>query len=108
MSSFQRSWGPTALQFEPGRWFDVPKAAKESGFPLHLASFIAGPRGCIGNRFSIAEAKAILVSLISNFRFETVPGWEIEAKQGVVMRSRIVGQESLGMQMPLAISRLSV
>ena len=71
-----------------------------------MLSFPAGPRGCIGSRFSIAEAKAILALMILDFEFERVPGWQVEAKQGVVMRARIVGQEESGMQMPLIISRI--
>ncbi|PWN54019.1 cytochrome P450 [Violaceomyces palustris] len=101
-------WGPTAQQFDPTRWFEesLPSNARNSGLPLHLLTFIAGPRGCIGNRFAIAEFKALLVGLVGRFNFESVQGWEVEPKQTIVVRPRIVGQEHVGPQMPLRISRI--
>lgn len=48
-------WGPTADEFDPDRWDHIPQTAKDSGFPMHILSFLEGPRGCIGNRFAIAE-----------------------------------------------------
>ncbi|CDW96987.1 hypothetical protein [Sporisorium scitamineum] len=73
---------------------------------MHLMTFISGPRGCIGNRFALAEFKAMLCHLVGNFRFDQVKGWKIEAKQTAVIRSRVVGQEDVGPQMPLRISRI--
>lgn len=99
-------WGPTAHDFNPDRWDDIPATAKESGLPSHMLTFIAGPRSCIGNRFSIAEFKVLISALVRAFRIEAVEGWEIEPKQGIVVRTRIVGQEDLGLQMPLRFSRI--
>ncbi|EPQ26412.1 uncharacterized protein PFL1_06060 [Pseudozyma flocculosa PF-1] len=101
-------WGPTATQFDPDRWLDdrLPESAKKSGLPMHLMTFIAGPRGCIGNRFAIAEFKALICSLIGRFHFENVEGWKVEKKQAITLRSRIEGQEDIGPQMPLRISRV--
>lgn len=98
-------WGADAASFRPERWFDVPLAAKRSGLPQHLLSFISGPRACIGNRFSLAEAKAILISLLLHFEFSPVENWKIETKQAIVLRFRVKGQEGAGMQLPLRISR---
>lgn len=50
--------------------------------------------------------KAILCSLILNLKFESVPGWEIEPKQSVVLKGRIIGQEHLGMQIPVRVSKV--
>ena len=101
-------WGPTAQQFDPERWYDdnLPDSARNNGFPLHLMTFISGPRGCIGNRFAIAEFKALLCSLIGRFNFEQVEGWEVEQKQAVTVRPRIKGMEKDGQQMPLRVSRI--
>lgn len=49
-------WGPTAGEFDPDRWDDIPRLVKETGFPQHLLTFIEGPRGCVGNRFAISES----------------------------------------------------
>ncbi|KDN52725.1 cytochrome P450 [Tilletiaria anomala UBC 951] len=100
-------WGPDALAFRPQRWFNLPtEVNNDFDFPLHLATFIAGPRGCIGSRFAVIEAKVLLMQLVSVFRFERVLGWTIEPKLSLVTRSRVVGQEKAGPQMPLRISRV--
>lgn len=98
-------WGPTADQFDPDRWDNVPQSAKNTGMPSQILTFLEGPRGCIGNRFAVAEFKAIISALLRNLQFEAV-GWEVEPKQGIVVRPRIVGQEELGMQMPIRVSRI--
>ena len=98
-------WGPTADKFDPERWRQIPAAAKATGMPSQMLSFLEGPRGCIGNRFAIAEFKAIVCSIIRPLKFEA-SGWEVEPKQGIVIRPRIIGQEELGMQMPLRVSRV--
>lgn len=103
----QEIWGPNAAEFVPERWLDLPASAKQNGLPMHLMTFISGPRGCIGNRFALAEFKAMLCHLVGKFHFETVEDWKVEAKQTAVIRSRVVGQEDVGPQMPLRISRIS-
>lgn len=99
-------WGQDALDFVPERWLDLPDSAKHNGLPMHLMTFISGPRGCIGNRFALAEFKAMLCHLVGKFHFDQVEGWKVEAKQTAVIRSRVVGQEDVGPQMPLRVSRI--
>ena len=99
-------WGPDADVFRPTRWEEIPQSAKDSGFPLQMLTFISGPRGCIGNRFAIAEAKAILVCLLIAFKFDFPKELPIERKQGIVLRSRIADEKDAGMQMPLRVSRV--
>ncbi|CAD6893921.1 unnamed protein product [Tilletia controversa] len=107
-------WGDTADEFEPNRWNELPEAVTglashkgvTGGAPANgLWTFISGPRGCIGKAFAITEFKALLAVLIRDLQFDVVEGWEVERKQGVVLRPRVKGQEKLGMQMPLYISR---
>lgn len=105
VNKLESIWGPTAHLFDPERWRDVPAAAKASGMPSQMLSFLEGPRGCVGRVFALAESKAIVCALIRTLKFESV-GWEVEPKQGIVVQPRIVGQEELGMQMPLRISRV--
>ncbi|CAO1625010.1 unnamed protein product [Parajaminaea phylloscopi] len=100
-------WGPTAGEFDPSRWEEgnMPAAAKESGLPSQLMTFITGPRGCIGQRAAVAEFKVILSCLIREFDWHRVHGWEIERKQGIVTRAIIKGQRDVGLQMPLRVTR---
>ncbi|PWY98709.1 cytochrome P450 [Testicularia cyperi] len=106
INSSTEIWGPDAEEFNPDRWFNLPDSAKQNGLPMHLMTFISGPRGCIGNRFALAEFKAMLCHLVGRFHFAAVDGWEVEAKQSVVIRPRIIGQEDLGPQMPLRVTRV--
>lgn len=99
-------WGEDAAEFVPERWLELPESAKHNGLPMHLMTFISGPRGCIGNRFALAEFKMLLCHLVGRFQYDEVEGWEIEAKQTAVIRSRVVGQEEVGPQMPLRISHI--
>ncbi len=100
-------WGPDAADYNPDRWLHLPTNAKQTGLPMHLMTFISGPRGCIGNRFALAEFKAMLCHLIGRFSFERVDDWEIEAKQTVVLRPKVVGQDEVGQQMPLRVTRIA-
>ncbi|CAO1634831.1 unnamed protein product [Sympodiomycopsis kandeliae] len=104
----QSLWGPTADDFDPDRWLpeNMPENAQNCGLPMHLATFLLGPRGCIGNRFAIAELKVLLVVLLRNFDFERVDGWQIRPQSQIVVKTLIKGQEEVGIQMPLRVSRV--
>ncbi|KAE8231785.1 hypothetical protein CF326_g3188 [Tilletia indica] len=107
-------WGDTADEFDPDRWDNLPETVRGLGAQTGVAggvpanglwTFIAGPRGCIGKAFAITEFHSLLAVLIRDLQFDVVEGWEIERKQGIVLRPRVKGQEKLGMQMPLYVSR---
>ncbi|KAK0534948.1 hypothetical protein OC834_001681 [Tilletia horrida] len=114
-------WGDDADAFNPGRWDALPESTTglangngsgsgsgewSTGTPAqNLWTFLAGPRGCIGKSFAIAEFKAILATLVCELEFDVIPGWEVEPKQDVVLSPRVKGQEGLKKQMPLRISR---
>lgn len=59
-------WGPTADQFDPDRWDNLPEPARD---PYASLAFSNGPRICIGKQFALQEMKAILVELIRKFEF---------------------------------------
>ncbi|KAI1077638.1 cytochrome P450 78A3 [Whalleya microplaca] len=59
-------WGPTADQFDPDRWDDLPKTFTTNAF----MTFLQGPRGCIGKKFAETEMKIMLCSLLSMYEFK--------------------------------------
>ncbi|KAH9891037.1 cytochrome P450 [Cubamyces lactineus] len=64
-------WGEDALQFKPERWANPPKEAADiPGAWSNMMTFSGGPRACIGFRFSIAELKALVFTLVRAFEFE--------------------------------------
>ena len=92
-------WGPTAGQFDPGRWERLP----ESWRPNAFATFSYGPRACVGNRFSQTEMKVLLCALLSRYIFEQdaaamdpekskVWRWTLRPKYGITLRVSAVQQ----------------
>ncbi|XP_046381306.2 cytochrome P450 3A6-like [Haliotis rufescens] len=64
----------------PENWED-PNTFRPERFlqeinPYKFQPFTAGPYMCIGHRFAVTEAKAILVTLLNNFKFDMVPGYK--------------------------------
>ncbi|KAG6907916.1 hypothetical protein DXG01_006971 [Tephrocybe rancida] len=65
-------WGQDAWIFNPDRWDNLPEAAAQlPGLYSNTLSFSAGPRSCIGMRFSLIEIKTFLYILLTNFVFKT-------------------------------------
>jgi cytochrome P450 len=98
-------WGEDAGEFMPERWEAVPEAV--SGIPGvwgNMLTFLGGPHACIGYRFTLAEMKAILYSLIRAFEFElAVPADKISKKtSGIVQRPVVAGEK--GHSMPMIIT----
>ncbi|KZP14576.1 cytochrome P450 [Athelia psychrophila] len=98
-------WGEDARTFRPERWAAIPEAAaKIPGVWGNSMSFLAGPRACIGYRFSIVEMKALLYTLVGAFEFElAVPVADIRSKQSLVSRPIVLSEPDAGAQMPLLV-----
>ncbi|KAA1474006.1 cytochrome P450 [Dentipellis sp. KUC8613] len=98
-------WGDDAKEFKPERWEHVPEAAKTIPGVYHpLLAFIAGPHACIGYRFSLLEAKAILFTLIRAFEFDmAVPDEKVVRRTMVVGRPHFADDMDAGPQLPLLI-----
>ncbi|KAK1996776.1 cytochrome P450 [Colletotrichum falcatum] len=62
-----RIWGDDVDEFDPDRW---DRLAGEAANPHAFATFLVGPRQCIGKVFALLEVKVLLVEMLSNFRFE--------------------------------------
>ncbi|KAH8808645.1 cytochrome P450 3A5 [Xylogone sp. PMI_703] len=75
-------WGPTADEFDPDRWDNLPKPAQD---PYASEAFLNGPRVCIGKSFATLEWKAIMVELIRNFAFENTGIVDVQ-KAGVTLK----------------------
>jgi len=99
-------WGEDASEFKPERWESIPEAAHHvPGVWGNQLSFSAGPRACIGYRFSLVEMKALLFALVRAFEFElAVPSKDIAATTTtIVQRPLVVTEPQKGSQLPLFI-----
>ncbi|CAK5270435.1 unnamed protein product [Mycena citricolor] len=75
MNTDKEIWGEDALEFKPERWNDLPDAVDSMpGIWGHQMTFLGGAHSCMGFRFSMAEQKAVLFSLLR--AFELMPGPE--------------------------------
>lgn len=86
-----RYWGEDADEFRPDRWIDKTpdgklRANKQGGAISNFceATFLHGPRACIGRDFARAELKCALAAIFGRFNVE-----RLEGDKGVV---RISGQ----------------
>ncbi|KAF8342996.1 cytochrome P450 [Cantharellus anzutake] len=102
-------WGPDANEFKPERWLSpngVPDGAMEIP-SIKFLPFLAGPRACIGFRFSITEMKIVIFSLIRVMSFElAVDPDDIEPKARVVTRPRVKSRPEEGFQLPVLVRAL--
>ncbi|ODO08887.1 hypothetical protein L198_00624 [Cryptococcus wingfieldii CBS 7118] len=101
-------YGPDAAEFNPDRFLGPQAENDIPGVWGGSMSFFAGPRSCIGYRFALAELKTILFVLINGFEFAELPSKPVmERRSATIMRARVVGEESLGPQMPLLVKALA-
>jgi len=98
-------WGDDAWEFNPDRWDDLPdRVLQQPGLFFNTLTFSAGPRSCIGMRFSMIEIKAFLLILLTNFTFQTTEDKIIKANV-VLTRPYVAGKYKDGSQCPLLVSR---
>ncbi|EJF57472.1 cytochrome P450 [Dichomitus squalens LYAD-421 SS1] len=98
-------WGEDALEFKPERWENLPETVSSvPGVWGHLLTFLGGPHGCIGYRFSVTELKALLFALVREFEFElAVPHGDIVPMGLLVQRPVVRNELNKGSQMPMII-----
>ncbi|KAJ6489764.1 cytochrome P450 [Mycena sanguinolenta] len=104
-----RIWGEDAAEFKPDRWDSIPEAASAiPGVWSNLFSFLGGPRNCIGWRFSLAEMKSLLYTLIRTFEFElaVLPETIISTGSTAVQRPMLIGEPGKGAQLPLRLRKV--
>ncbi|ALC41248.1 Cyp9b2 [Drosophila busckii] len=61
---------PEPLKFKPERFSDEEK---DNMVPYTYLPFGTGPRNCIGNRYALMQAKAMLYNLLLQYRIERSP-----------------------------------
>ncbi|KAJ7290061.1 cytochrome P450 [Mycena rebaudengoi] len=99
------TWGDDAAEFKPERWEHLPDAVNSiPGVWAHLLTFLAGPHNCIGFRFSLAEMKALLFTLIRAFEFQpAVPKGGIGRTSTPLQRPIVLAEMEKGSQLPLIV-----
>ncbi|KZV83332.1 cytochrome P450, partial [Exidia glandulosa HHB12029] len=97
-------WGSDAHEFRPERWMNMSeKASNIPGIFAGLATFIGGPRSCIGYRFAIVEFKALLFHVVRSFNVAlAVPPEQIGHKSTFLSRPMLKTDGSN--QVPLLIT----
>lgn len=109
IAAYNRSkevWGPDALEFIPERWNNLPRTVTDCNIPNHHLSFLAGARTCVGFRLAILEFKIILAHSVTKLNFGINPKQQMSAKEVVVARPLVAGEEDLGSRMPLTVTSL--
>ncbi|KAK7470690.1 hypothetical protein VKT23_002112 [Stygiomarasmius scandens] len=96
-------WGEDAWNFVPDRWDNLPeKVSEQPGLFSNLLTFSAGPRSCIGLRFSMIEIKTFLYFLLKSFIFEE-SGEKIIKANVVLTRPYVSGKYAAGSQLPMKV-----
>lgn len=78
----RKIWGADAEEFKPERWL-----GDEASRPKSLRSnltFLHGPRSCIGQAFSRAELKCLVVSMITRFELQMADPDELIEPAGLI------------------------
>ncbi|KAL1952234.1 hypothetical protein VTO73DRAFT_1383 [Trametes versicolor] len=98
-------WGDDALEFRPERWENPP--ADISNIPGvwgHMLTFSGGPHACIGFRFSVAELKALIFTLVRALTFEFAADPEDVTSVGMfTQRPALRSEVKKGAQLPFFI-----
>ncbi|KXS20373.1 cytochrome P450 [Gonapodya prolifera JEL478] len=73
-------------EFVPERWNAVKESEEAAGMSAVWLPFSMGPRGCIGQKLALLEAKILLAIIVSRFEFEAVPDYTVGKKLRVTWR----------------------
>ncbi|PUU84152.1 cytochrome P450 [Tuber borchii] len=79
-------WGADAEEFRPERWASREDGAAAVESNYGFLTFLAGPRGCIGNVFAKVELKCLLAVTIGRFEFSQDGKREVVIKAGITSK----------------------
>ncbi|KAH7875268.1 cytochrome P450 [Lentinula edodes] len=100
-------WGEDAMDFKPERWLSkLPETVNSiPGVWGNMMTFLGGPHGCIGYRYTVLEMKVLLFTLVRAFEIKlALPKENIINRTSIVQRPYIKGEIEVGGQLPLLIS----
>lgn len=69
-------------------------------------TFGYGPQSCLGYRFSIAEMKCFIATLLPQFEFRPAEGVKVGKFNTIITRPYVSGKWSEGTQLPISICEL--
>ncbi|TFK76684.1 cytochrome P450 [Pluteus cervinus] len=100
-------YGKDAREFRPDRWADLSSSARTPQHPGlgDSMTFSLGPHSCVGYKFSIAEIKVFLGTLLPQFVFKPQEGTEILKFNAILTKPYVKGQWQMGAQLPLVVER---
>jgi len=97
-------WGKDAWSFVPDRWDNLPEAVTSlPGLYANTLTFSAGPRSCVGQRFSLIEMKTFFYVLITNFVFSETDE-KVVKKNVVLTRPYVANKFKEGSQCPMIVT----
>ncbi|KAF1982572.1 putative P450 monooxygenase [Aulographum hederae CBS 113979] len=81
-------WGPDAKEFKPDRWINeetgTPNKTGGAESNYAIATFLHGPRSCIGQGFAMAELRCLIAAFICRFAWEMADPKEEPVVAGVI------------------------
>ncbi|KAF2971817.1 hypothetical protein GQX73_g1711 [Xylaria multiplex] len=97
-------WGADASVFRPERWEEL---TGDSASLYAFQAFIQGPRICPGKNFAVVEIKAMLIELVSKWRFIGIESSENrdqkgESDENIERELLLNGEEAIGRGIKLA------
>ncbi|PFH50017.1 hypothetical protein AMATHDRAFT_146368 [Amanita thiersii Skay4041] len=96
-------WGEDAWEYNPDRWDNLPEPVSSlPGLFSNTLTFSAGPRSCIGMRFSVIEIKVFLYILVTDFVFKLTEN-KISKVNVVLTRPYVIGKYKEGSKCPLIV-----
>ncbi|KAF8167846.1 cytochrome P450 [Crassisporium funariophilum] len=106
MSYSEEIWGPDALEFNPDRWKDLQDCVPTKPGVGNLMTFGFGPHSCLGYKFTMAEIKIFIATMLPQLAFSPVEGVKIVKFNSILTRPYVSGQWAAGTQMPLRVQHI--